>query len=88
MSERDLWWKIVLVGGLIALAVASVTPLDEKIRYGIDLHGGYSLLYGIDDVGLDASQRADLSERVIRVLRERVDPNGVYNLTWRPVGSN
>ena len=88
MNERDLWWKIVLVGGFVALAIASVFPVDEKIKYGIDLYGGYSLLYEIDDTGLNAAQKDDLSERVIKVLQDRVDPRGVYNLVWRPVGHN
>ncbi|MCZ6683926.1 MAG: SecD/SecF family protein translocase subunit, partial [Planctomycetota bacterium] len=88
MNERDLWWKIVLVGGLVALGIASVFPLDEKIKYGIDLYGGYSLLYEIDDTGLGVREKDDLSERVIKVLQDRVDPRGVYNLVWRPVGHN
>jgi SecD/SecF fusion protein len=88
MNERDLWWKIVIVGALAALAFASVYPIDTKIKYGIDLRGGYSLLYEIDDSGLGAAEKQDLAERVMRVLRERVDPKGVYNLVWRPVGHN
>lgn len=88
MKERDLWWKIVLVGGVVALAFATVWPLDQKLKYGIDLAGGYSLLYEIDDSGMGTADKADLSERVMRVLRERVDPKGVYNLVWRPVGTN
>jgi protein-export membrane protein SecD/preprotein translocase SecF subunit len=88
MTERDLWWKIVIVGALCALALVSVYPLNQKIKFGIDLYGGYSLLYEIDDTGLDSAEKAGLSERVMHVLRERIDPKGVYNLVWRPVGLN
>jgi len=88
MNERDLWWKIVIVGALAALGFASVWPLDKKLKYGIDLYGGYSLLYEIDDTGVTGPDRQTLSERVMRVLRERVDPKGVFNLVWRPVGHN
>lgn len=88
MNERDLWWKIVIVGALMALAFASIWPLNEKLKYGIDLAGGYSLLYEIDDTGLTPAEKSDLSQRVMGVLRERVDPQGVYNLVWRPVGHN
>ena len=88
MNERDMWWKIVIVGALVALALVSVHPLDQKIKFGIDLYGGYSLLYEIDDTGLNSADKADLSERVMKVLRERVDPKGVFNLVWRPVGHN
>ncbi len=88
MHERDLWWKIVLVGVLSALGFAASYPLDKKIKYGIDLAGGYSLLYELDDRGMEGQSQADLSARVIEVLRRRVDPNGVFNLVWRSVGSN
>ncbi|RIK66322.1 MAG: hypothetical protein DCC65_10140 [Planctomycetota bacterium] len=88
MNERDLWWKIAIVGGVMALAFAMVWPIDQKLKQGIDLAGGYSLLYEIDDTGMGAAEKADLSERVMRVLRERVDPKGVFNLVWRPVGTN
>lgn len=88
MNDRDMWWKILLVGAICALGVFATFPLDQKLKFGIDLDGGYSLLYEIDDSGLDASQRSDLAERVMKVLQERVDPDGVMNLVWRPIGSN
>ncbi|HKQ49644.1 MAG TPA: protein translocase subunit SecD [Phycisphaerae bacterium] len=88
MHERDLWWKIVIVGALAALGFASIWPLDQKLKYGIDLYGGYSLLYEIDDTGLEGFEKQGLAEEVMKVLRERVDPKGVFNLVWRPVGHN
>jgi protein-export membrane protein SecD/preprotein translocase SecF subunit len=88
MNDRDMWWKIVIVGTLVALAFASIHPTDEKLKYGIDLYGGYSLLYEIDDTGVANDAKRELSEKVMSVLRERVDPKGVYNLVWRPVGYN
>ena len=88
MNERDMWWKIVIVGTLVALAFASVYPLEQKMKFGIDLAGGYSLLYEIDDTGLSNAAKADLNTRVMRVLKKRVDPKGVFNLVWRPVGRN
>ncbi len=88
MTERDLWWKIVGVAALVALAVATIYPPKEKLKYGIDLYGGYSLTYEIDDSGMTAGERMGLSERVIKVLKERIDPNQVFNLVWRPIGHN
>lgn len=88
MNDRDMWWKIGLIGIVSALAIASVFPLEEKLKFGIDLRGGYSLLYEIDDTGVEGPDRATLAKRVMTVLRERVDPKGVYNLVWRPIGHN
>lgn len=88
MNERDIWWKIVLVAVLTALAVAAVYPINKKIKWGIDLAGGYSLMYELDTTGMEGTDRSQLSRRVIDVLQRRVDPRGVYNLVWRPVGAN
>ncbi|MCK6457725.1 MAG: protein translocase subunit SecD [Phycisphaerae bacterium] len=88
MNERDMWWKVGVVGVVAAIGYFVCFPLEEKLKFGIDLYGGYSLLYEIDDVGLDAEQKRDLAERVMKVLQERVDPDGVMNLVWRPVGTN
>src|SRR5439155_14692528 len=88
MNERELWWKISLVGGLLTLAIAAIWPVDQRIKFGIDVRGGYSLMYEIDDSGLDETAKKRLSEDVMRILKERVDPNGVLNLVWRPVGHN
>jgi preprotein translocase subunit SecD len=88
MQERDLWWKIVIVAVLAALAFAAVYPFESKIKRGIDLAGGYSLLYEIDDTGLEGEDKAKLSQNIMTVLQRRVDPKGVFNLVWRPVGHN
>ncbi len=88
MAERDLWWKIVGIAALVALAVATIYPPKEKLKFGIDLYGGYSLTYEIDDSGMSPGERVGLSERVIKVLKERIDPNQVFNLVWRPIGHN
>ncbi|MFO0972053.1 MAG: protein translocase subunit SecD [Phycisphaerae bacterium] len=88
MNDRQIWTKILIASVVTGLGVYASWPIDEKLKFGIDLQGGYSLLYEIDDTGMDAAQKAGLSEQVMKVLQERVDPDGVMNLVWRPVGSN
>lgn len=88
MIERQMWWKVLLIGAACAIAYQASFPLDEKLKFGIDLSGGYSLLYEIDDANLPADQKKDIAEKVMRTLQERVDPEGVMNLVWRPVGTN
>ncbi|RME40620.1 MAG: protein translocase subunit SecD, partial [Planctomycetota bacterium] len=72
---------------LVALAITILYPPQEKLKGGIDLVGGTSLLYEIDTTGLEPAQQRNLSTRVISILRERVDPEGQKNLEWRPVGN-
>ena len=88
MSDKNLWWKLFLVLVISALAVWMLYPPSQQLKGGIDLVGGYSLLYEIDTAGLKGAQTSSLAERVMMVLKDRVDPKGQRNLEWRPIGSN
>ena len=85
MGEKDLWLKIGLIVMLVALSISFIYPPEDKLKPGIDLGGGHSLLFEIDDSG-DA--RPDLAQRVMEILKQRVDPGGNRNLVWRPIGRN
>jgi SecD/SecF fusion protein len=80
-------WKFVLIFALVGLAAWTLYPPDRTLKPGIDLGGGTSLIYEIDAKGLDAAERRGLSDRVIAVLRRRIDPANIQNLVWRPQGS-
>ncbi|HUW83369.1 MAG TPA: protein translocase subunit SecD [Phycisphaerae bacterium] len=88
MTERNLWLKLLVTTFLAALAFYYMYPPSERLKGGIDLVGGTSLLYEIDDSGMANWEKQDLAKRVMRVLRRRVDPDNVRNLVWRPIGSN
>lgn len=84
-QNRLLMWSLVVVP--IIAAVLAIIPPQKKLKGGIDLVGGFSLLYEIDTTGLDPSQIRGLSTKVKDVLQRRVDPNAQLNLVWRPVGN-
>ncbi len=85
--NKNLSWKIILIVALVGLAAWTLYPPDKTLKPGIDLGGGTSLIYEIDAKGLDAGEKRGLSERVIAVLRRRIDPANIQNLVWRPQGS-
>jgi len=85
---RNLYLKLGFIVLLIVFAAWRLYPPHEQLKGGIDLVGGAALVYEIDDTGLDSAQKRDLAERMIRILKERVDPNQVLNLEWRPIGQN
>jgi len=87
MGEKDLWIKLGLIVMLVALSVSFIYPPSEKLKPGIDLGGGHSLLFEIDDSG-DIGDKSDLAARVMDILKQRVDPGGNRNLIWRPIGRN
>ncbi|HQY87843.1 MAG TPA: protein translocase subunit SecD, partial [Tepidisphaeraceae bacterium] len=54
---------------------------------GLDMVGGSSLLYEV--IPAEGSlPRPNLSEQVMALLKDRVDPQGVKNLIWRAQGGN
>jgi SecD/SecF fusion protein len=84
MQDRNLYWKLALIVLVVVWGIFAITPPSETLKGGIDLVGGNSLLYEIDTTGLTDTQ--GLSTRVMQRLKQRVDPDGVMNLVWRPVG--
>ena len=87
MSDPNRTLKWVLVITLVVVSLLAIYPPSEKLKGGIDLVGGTSLLLEIDTTDLSPSDQQGLSRRVIRILRERVDPQGQLNIEWRPVGN-
>src|SRR4051812_27633666 len=58
-----------------------------NLKPGIDIAGGYSLLYEIKPPGGGVRPGdGTLAEQVAAILKKRVDPTGTRNLIWRPQG--
>ena len=85
--QKNLTLKIVFILVLVALAGWTLFPPNKTLKPGIDLAGGTSLIYEIDTHGLEESDKKDLAQRMITVLRRRIDPANIQNLVWRPQGS-
>ena len=64
---------------ILILAVASIFPVDKQIRLGKDLRGGVSLVYGVQIRPGDNAR--DVINRTIEVLKNRVDPNGMLEIS-------
>jgi SecD/SecF fusion protein len=84
---KNLVPKSILILFLIVLAVLVLFPPSQKLKPGIDLAGGTSLIYAIDTAGLNANEERDLAQKMITVLRRRIDPANIQNLVWRPLGN-
>ncbi len=84
--NKNLWPKFILIIVLVVVAVWTLYPPDKTLKPGIDLAGGTSLIYEIDTQGLNEAEKRDLAQRMITVLRRRIDPANIQNLVWRPQG--
>jgi SecD/SecF fusion protein len=58
-----------------------------SLKPGLDMSGGASLLYQIKPPEGDAAP-GNLAREMASALRQRVDPQGVRNLVWRPQGND
>ena len=84
-AMKNLWLKL---GILTVLCVLCAWRLSTSgIRYGKDLQGGVSLVYS---VRMPANQQdADrVLGRVIDVLKQRVNPQGVLDIGMTPQGND
>ncbi len=88
MNSDSRFWKWGLIVVLTGLACLALYPPGDKLKPGIDLAGGTSLIYEIDASGLKSREKSDLANRVMDILKTRVDPNSQFNLIWRPIGNN
>ena len=81
--KTSLSWRFIIIIAITLMAAWIVHLIPP--RKGIDLAGGTSLLYELD-LNKVKGDSTGLAERVVAVLKKRVDPYGQKNLIWRVVG--
>lgn len=86
MWEKTLKQRFALIGIVLLIAIYLVYPPSQKLRGGLDIEGGVSLIYEIEEE--EGEDNPYLAEQMKRLLQRRVDPKGVYGLTWRVLGRN
>ncbi len=81
---QNIVWKIGFIVVILAACVWWVVPPKEKIRLGRDLRGGVSMIYSvrIDDV----PTAREILNQTIAVLKERVNPQGLLDISMQPLG--
>jgi SecD/SecF fusion protein len=90
MSEKNLNQRLVVIVG--AIVVAAIVLFDWRdlpqtnLRPGLDIAGGFSMIFEIDDTGME--DHPNLAEEMKRLLQRRVDPKGVAGIIWRVHGRN
>lgn len=83
---KDQLWKIVVILIIVAACALYVYPPHQKLKLGLDLAGGTSLVYEIDTTGLKPQEQRGLAQRMIPILLRRIDPTHVANIVMRPQG--
>lgn len=86
--DKNLIWKSLLIVIIVGMVGINVYPPQEKLKPGIDLAGGTSLIYEIDTTGLKPQERRGLAQNMIPILLKRIDPTHVANIIMRPQGDS
>lgn len=76
---RHLVRNLILSITVVIFAVWAFYPPEKQLRLGKDLRGGFSLLYSVQ-VG-PGENPDEVLDQVIAVLKERVDPNGLLEIS-------
>jgi SecD/SecF fusion protein len=76
MKKQSVWKWLILVG-LTAWSLMLVTPIEEKVKLGLDLRGGTSFTLQIDTSELEGEAREKAMDRALEIIRNRVDKIGV-----------
>ncbi|UCD77024.1 MAG: hypothetical protein JSW26_16520, partial [Desulfobacterales bacterium] len=73
------YYKIKVLGVLAvaAFAIWQAYPPGEKLVLGLDLQGGIQLVLKVDTDQVSAESGTDLVDRVIEIIRNRIDQFGV-----------
>jgi len=79
--------KIFLILIVLTACILAIIPPDKKLRKGRDLAGGVSLVYTLESM-TDAPINAEIVTSTIDALKERVDPNGLYEISFTPMGGD
>jgi SecD/SecF fusion protein len=76
---QNLIRNTILTAILLVLCGLAIYPPAEKLRLGKDLAGGVSLTYSIL---LSDEDPASVVDEMISVLRERVNPQGLFEISF------
>jgi SecD/SecF fusion protein len=82
---RHLIRNTFLCVALLILAVWAILPVGEKLRLGKDLAGGTSMVY---QVNIRPGDPPDTMNRMVELLKNRIDPSGVMEISIVPQGQN
>ncbi len=78
----------LIVTGVLLLLGYFIFPPKENLRLGKDLRGGVSLLYSVQNRAGVGSDAKEIINRTIEVLKNRVDPNGLYEISMVAQGTD
>lgn len=83
---KNLRFKSIALVLVMIMFAWNFMPPGEKLRLGKDLRGGTTLVYSVE---IDPGENAkEVLGQVIEVLKDRVDPNGTFDISMVAQGQD
>src|SRR5262245_61298289 len=83
---KSIYTHIAIVIAVLGFAFWALNPPSKKVKFGKDLAGGVSLVYQVS-IGPN-EQAKDVIEKTIEVLKRRVDPDGLMEISMVQAGND
>ena len=80
---QNMGWKLLLI--LFVIGLCGLSLKYKEMRLGTDLQGGTSLIYVVEMPPTANDPKGQL-QQIIEVLKQRVNPKGVYDISMEPLG--
>ncbi|MBN1417289.1 MAG: protein translocase subunit SecD, partial [Planctomycetes bacterium] len=84
---RKTGWGFVLIGLLVAGSIYSILPPRDTIPLGIDLRGGFELLYRLDTSTLTPEAIPGIAEKAKEIMSRRLDKYGLKEISISVIGN-
>ncbi len=88
IKKADLKLRIAVILILLALSLANIFPLKEKINLGLDLKGGIHILLKADTSSILPGQVPRAIAAAVEKIRNRIDESGVKEIAVVPQGKD
>lgn len=75
--ERRIFYKIILILGILGVCAYFTFPLNKRINLGLDLKGGMHIVLKVDTSHIPDKDKEDAADRALEVIRNRIDEFGV-----------
>ena len=86
-AARRPFADALVIAATCGIMAWAIWPVDQRIKLGRDLRGGVSLIYSVSmPEGVDDETKGVILKETIKTLKNRVNPQGVLDLTMTPQG--
>src|SRR6188508_1473010 len=82
--NKNIIIRLAIIFAISALLFLAV--MSKPVRFGKDLQGGVSLIYAVKMS--DTANREQVLAQTIDVLKNRINPQGVLDISMQPQGTD